>query len=114
MCFLNRQLMQTATGGVLTALFCFAGAPTVPAQDRPGSAGAPEFRPIRLLGEFPAIQDVPVLAATAVDEEVLDSELVLGVVVDGEARAYPINMLNGPKREIINDRLGGRSIAATW
>jgi hypothetical protein len=39
---------------------------------------------------------------------------VLGVVVGKEARAYPINMLTNPTREIINDKLGGRAIAATW
>ena len=38
----------------------------------------------------------------------------LGVEVGGEARAYPINMLSGPNREILNDTLGGRPIAATW
>jgi hypothetical protein len=42
------------------------------------------------------------------------NELVLGVVVEGKARAYPINMLTGPRREIINDELGGKAIAATW
>jgi len=35
-------------------------------------------------------------------------ELVLVVDIDGVARAYPINMLTGPAREIINDKLGGR------
>ena len=40
--------------------------------------------------------------------------LVLGVTVGEESRAYPINMLTGPSREILNDALGGRAIAATW
>ena len=47
-------------------------------------------------------------------DEVVGNELVLGVVVNGKARAYPINMLTGPAREIINDQLGGAAIAATW
>lgn len=72
------------------------------------------FRPLRVVKEFPAIKDVPVLSADEVDGQVRDSELVLGVVVGGEARAYPINMLTSPRREIINDNLGGRPIAATW
>jgi hypothetical protein len=42
------------------------------------------------------------------------SELVLGLTLGGAARAYPINMLTGPQREIVNDELGGRAIAATW
>ena len=43
-----------------------------------------------------------------------DNELVIGVEVNGKARAYPINQLTGPQREIINDELGGTAIAATW
>jgi len=51
----------------------------------------------------------------AVDQaEVDDGELVIGVEVNGQARAYPINQLTGPNREIINDTLGGQAIAATW
>lgn len=41
-----------------------------------------------------------------------DDELVLGVAVGGEARAYPISPLNG--REIVNDVVGGVPIVVTW
>ncbi len=37
---------------------------------------------------------------------------VLGVVVDGEARAYSLNLLN--EHEIVNDRAGSTSFAAVW
>ena len=37
---------------------------------------------------------------------------VVGVEIDGEARAYPIRYLN--YHEIVNDRVGGVPIAATW
>jgi hypothetical protein len=43
-----------------------------------------------------------------------EGELVLGVVVSGTPRAYPLNMLTGPRREIINDVIEGTAIAATW
>lgn len=56
-------------------------------------------------------QTVPVSEA---GDRIDDRELVLGVVVGDEARAYPINMMTGPRREIFNDTLGGRAIAATW
>ncbi|MBI2478653.1 MAG: DUF3179 domain-containing protein [Planctomycetia bacterium] len=46
--------------------------------------------------------------------EIDDSELVIGVEINGAARAYSINQLTGPSREIINDELGGTAIAATW
>ena len=52
--------------------------------------------------------------ATAEDASIGDSELVIGVTINGESRAYPINQLTGPHREIINDELGGVAIAATW
>ena len=54
------------------------------------------------------------IAASEVVDEVRPNELVLGVVIDGEARAYPLNGLSGPSREIYNDTLAGRPIAATW
>jgi hypothetical protein len=41
-----------------------------------------------------------------------DEDLVLGVVVNGEARAYPHNL--GWKHEVINDRLGGQYISVTF
>jgi hypothetical protein len=72
------------------------------------------FNPRVLMKPFDAIVDVPLLKAADVKDEVRSNELVLGVVVNGKARAYPINQLTGPIREIINDELGGSAIAATW
>lgn len=66
-------------------------------------------RPMRAIVDAPAVG-----AAQATEEIVTDNELVIGVVVNGKARAYPINMITGPSREIINDSLGGSAIAATW
>lgn len=63
---------------------------------------------------FPAIVNPEADAAGQTRLSVHDEELVLGVEINGQARAYPINMLTGPRREIINDELGGSSIAATW
>jgi hypothetical protein len=63
---------------------------------------------------------VPVRAITnpkiikASETEIGGNELVIGVEIDGQARAYPINQLTGPRREIINDELAGTPIAATW
>jgi hypothetical protein len=37
---------------------------------------------------------------------------VFGVVVEGEPRAYSLNLLN--RHEIVNDRVGGTSFAAVW
>lgn len=72
------------------------------------------FAPIKVAGKFEAIVDAKIVSAGEVTDQVNAEELVLGLVIDGKARAYPINMLTGPSREIINDELGGRHIAATW
>ena len=81
---------------------------------KPGLAQEREFKPRRLIpsDRFKPITKFPILKAA--DAEIGDNELVLGVVVEGQARAYPINMLTGPSREILNDELGGVAIAATW
>ena len=73
------------------------------------------FHPRQVVpGPYEPIIDAPTLSAKEADKKLGEAELVLGVVVGEEARAYPINMLTGPSREIINDTLGGRAIAATW
>jgi hypothetical protein len=41
-----------------------------------------------------------------------DDTLVIGVALDGEARAYPVQALN--RREMVNDRLGDTLLLATW
>ncbi len=78
------------------------------------SAEEPEFAPRRVARPFPPITDAPFRRAADVTDQVLPNELVLGVVVEGVPRAYPINMLTGPRREIINDRIGDTAFAATW
>ena len=61
-----------------------------------------------------AITDFPIVPVDEAERKLDPAELVLGVTVGGESRAYPINALTGPHREIINDQLGGQAIAATW
>lgn len=79
-----------------------------------GSLNESDFKPRTLIRPIRAIVDAAFLKASEVEDEVSDNELVIGVVVDDVPRAYPINMLTGPSREIINDRLGDTLIAATW
>ena len=85
----------------------------IPAQPR--LPGGSDFKPRTVIPRpFPVIIDAPFMSREDADKSLAESELVLGVVVKGQARAYPINMLTGPRREIINDQLGGHSVAATW
>jgi hypothetical protein len=41
-----------------------------------------------------------------------DDELVMGVAIDGEAKAYLVALLNS--REMVNDELAGIPILVTW
>lgn len=68
------------------------------------------FEPVFVVDKFEPITDAPAVPGIEVGDQVADGELVLGVALGGEARAYPINMLTGPEREVINDTLGGRPI----
>ncbi len=45
---------------------------------------------------------------------VADNDLVIGIFQNGRARAYPIKMLGGPQREIINDTLGREAYVVNW
>jgi len=81
---------------------------------RAQNAVSDRFQPQRLMGPLPPSTDFPNKDAQAVANDLLPNETVLGVTVNGASRAYPINMLTGPSREILNDTLGGRPIAATW
>ncbi len=72
------------------------------------------FKPVRLMPPLPAIKEFPIATAAEAQGKLGEAELVLGVEVNGVARAYPINMLTGPQREILNDQIGQLPIAATW
>ena len=72
------------------------------------------FRPFRAVQRFPVVRDFSIAGVAKLDDQINPDELVIGVTIDGKSRAYPINMLNGPSREIINDTLADVAIAATW
>lgn len=83
----------------------------------PAAAAKPgddAYNPKTVVRPFKPIKDARFIKASEVKNQVADNELVLAIEIEGEARAYPINMLCGPQREIINDTLGNRAIAATW
>lgn len=60
------------------------------------------------------ISEVPVdlPSVPAGEAELKDGELVLGVVVDGQAMAYPIRYL--AIHEVIDHRVGKTPLAPTW
>jgi len=41
-----------------------------------------------------------------------DDTLIVGLEIDGDARAYPVSYMN--QREIVNDHVGGTPVLVTW
>ena len=41
-------------------------------------------------------------------------DIVIGVNLDGEARAYPVNFMTGPVNEVVNDHVGKSNITVAW
>ena len=106
--------LQTLLAIVAVAFSMLNACRSAGAQPDDRSSETRKFLPKTLMSPRKAIVDAPIIAADEVNNQVSDSELVLGVVVEGQPRAYPINMLTGPAREIINDRIGQTDFAATW
>lgn len=61
---------------------------------------------------IPAVFNPRFLSRTEANEQYTAEELVIGVVLNGEAKAYSIPYLSS--HEIVNDTVGGVPIAVTW
>lgn len=60
---------------------------------------------------IPSIDD-PKFVPAAADKEIADSEPVIGLVVGGQARAYPLRILTW--HEIVNDEIAGVPVTITY
>jgi hypothetical protein len=61
-------------------------------------------------GGIPAVFEPHFVGAA--EAQMPDDAWILGVFMNGEARAYDLNLLN--HHEIVNDEIGGTPIAAVW
>ncbi|MXW26244.1 MAG: DUF3179 domain-containing protein, partial [Dehalococcoidia bacterium] len=61
---------------------------------------------------IPAIDRPRIISAEEGDAQLSLSDIVIGVSIDGQHRAYGAAFLSA--HEIVNDTLGGRPIAVTW
>jgi hypothetical protein len=91
---------------------------TIPAQaQRPkpevvATVGGDDVYKVLPVGAIPAIDDPSFLSGAAANAQMSPGEPVLGIVLDGEARAYSLWQLDA--HEIVNDEIKGTAIAATW
>ncbi len=60
------------------------------------------------------IKSAPYATPDKLKAHVSDKDLVIGLVAGGKALAYPIKMLGGPSREIINEEFGGVPFCVNW
>jgi len=69
---------------------------------------------ITILGKdgIPSIDNPQFVTQSEADSQMLSNERVLGVSINGDHRAYSLNMLS--RHEIVNDTVGGVPIAVTW
>ncbi len=104
----RRSDWKGAVGILLTVLL--HGAPSAAEPVRTGFVLEPASIPAsEILAGGPARDGIPALdrpvTFAAAQADWSDDELVLGVVVAGQARAYPVALLNW--HELVNDTLGG-------
>ncbi len=87
------------------------------------SAGRPAATPITIERDLdivtvlakdaiPAIRSPEFVDAAGAEAWMNADEPIIGVEIDGDARAYPVAMLS--RHEIVNDTVGGVPLAATW
>ena len=78
------------------------------------STGTLELRIITVLGRdgIPAILDPEFIGANEAFSQMAPDERVLGLSINGDHRAYPLNLLS--RHEIVNDTVGGVDVAVTW
>ena len=69
-----------------------------------------EFEQILPRGAIAAIKHPRFVPAD--QAEISDDSWVLGVVINGQARAYSLNLLNS--HEVVNDQIGETAFAAVW
>ena len=70
------------------------------------------MKPAVVRDAIPAILDPQFVPPEAVPTEFRDTELVLGMSLNGESKAYPLDILS--HHEAVNDVVGGVPVIVTW
>ena len=85
-----------------------------PGQDGFSGDAVQSFDIITVLGKdgIPSIDNPRFVGPGEADRQMESFERVLGVSINGDHRAYPLNMLS--RHEIVNDTVGGKPVAVTW
>ena len=94
--------------------FLFLRRPTSTITPPADSEEQDEYALVTLLPKdaIPSIDDPHFYSANAADAEYAPDELVIGVSINGDHRAYSTPLLS--RHEIVNDVVGGEPLAVTW
>ena len=101
-------LLTFALGFVLAA----CGGAAVAEPGLPASNDEPEIVTLLPRDAIPSIDNPRFYSVEEANQEYDPNEFVLGLVIDGQARAYSTGLLSS--HEIVNDVVAGRPIAVTW
>ena len=118
LCFLmgcrqpNADDRATPTPAGASVEIFFAGADEIIGLDGPVAVDFvdAEYRQLRRRDAIAPIYDPHLIPG--VDATLPDDEMVIGVSVNGEAKAYPAGILY--TREMVNDTVGGLPVLVTW
>ena len=119
-------LVSCLVSGIATVRNCLAQAVIVEPERRlqPAGPGRQPFDVTRHrvpLSELivsvprdaiPALVRPRFVSAEEVGGKLKDADRVLGVSLNGEAKAYPVRILNW--HELVNDSVGGRPVLVSW
>ena len=103
------------TAVIVAAVIAAAVVPVEAQRPNPevvATVGGDDVYQVLPVGAIPAIDDPSFVSGAAANAQMSPGEPVLGIVLDGEARAYSLWQLDA--HEIVNDEIKGTAIAATW
>jgi len=100
--------MKTPRVAVALAVLGAGLVPAVGAADK--DELPPAFKQILPRGQIASVDSPRFVSAKKA--KLPPEAWVLGVFIDGHARAYSLNLLN--HHEIVNDRVGDKTFAAVW
>ena len=107
---MNSNVLRVAAA-TACVLGLATGATALRAAAAPQQPDLPEgFVQLIPRGTIPPVIYPVFVAASEADID--DDAFVLGVVIDGESRAFSLELLN--HHEIVNDTVGGQAYAAVW
>ena len=111
---MTKRFAGPALAGTVVIFALLAASPALaqgrPRLPRPHPDLPDEFRQLLPRGRIAAVDDPRFVPAA--EAEIPDDAWVLGVADGGRAKAYSLNLLN--HHEVVNDKIGGRPIAAVW